>query len=314
MQENSQANAGLQYRVLSEKMITDIHAASLKILEETGVRVDGQEAQSLLKDAGASIGRNDIVRLPSRLVTEAISSAPKSVTLYHRDRKGKMVLEGTRAYYGTGSDCLFTYDLATGEKRRTVKQDTADFAVLADCLANIHFVMSMGNCQEIAPELRYRQEFEAMIMHTSKPICFTAQTIEEVEKITEAAALVAGGMEQFQAYPFLVLYNEPITPLVHPKESVDKILYCAERRIPMIYASGISAGATGPVTLAGCVALANAEVLSGLVIHQLKCKGAPFVYGSTITILDMSASTYTHGSPEHFLASTARALCPLMRC
>jgi len=307
MKTNCRTNTAPQFRLLTKDQIRNIHGASLHILEETGTRVESDEATALLERAGARTDRDGIVHIPSHVVEKAIRAAPGSVTLYHRDRKEKMVLESNCVYYGTGSDCPFTYDLATGKRRRTTKQDTVDFAVLADYLENIHFVMSMGNCQDVPSEARYRQEFETMVTHTTKPICFTAEKIGNLKKILEAAAIVAGGVDELRSYPFCVLYNEPISPLTHPRDSVEKLLHCAETRFPVIYSAGVSSGATGPATLAGCVAQANAEVLSGLAIHQLKAKGAPFIYGSTITILDMSTAGFTHGSPEHFLMSIARA-------
>jgi trimethylamine--corrinoid protein Co-methyltransferase len=307
MKTNYQVNMTPQFHLLTDSMIREIHAATLHVLEETGVKVESEQALALLKKAGALTQANGIVRIPSPIVEEAIRTAPKSVTIHHRDRKGKMVLDCNRVYFGTGSDCPFTYDLKTGERRRTTRQDTADFAVLADYLKNIHFVMSMGNCQDVPPEACYRQEFEAMVTHTTKPICFTVQSIEDLKKILKAAAVIAGGVEELRLYPFCVLYNEPISPLTNPRESVEKLLHCAETGIPIIYSPGMSAGGTGPVTLAGSVAQANAEILSGLVIHQLKAKGSPFIYGATITILDMSTGNFTHGTPEHFLMSVARA-------
>jgi trimethylamine--corrinoid protein Co-methyltransferase len=307
MKTNDQVNLTPQFHLFTESQMRDIHLATLHILEDTGVRVDEEESLAILERAGARVDLDRRVRVPSYLVEDAIRTAPKSVTLYHRDRKGKMVLEGYRVYYGSGSDCPYTYDLMTGQRRRTKKQDTADFAILADYLPNIHFVMSMGNCNDVPPEACYLHEFEAMVTHTTKPICFTVEKLEDTKKIVEAAAVIAGGKDALQANPFLVIYIEPISPLTHPRDSLERLLYCAGSRIPTIYSAGVSGGGTGPATLAGCVAQANAEVLSGLVIHQLKSKGAPFIYGATITILDMSTTNFTHGSPEHFLMSTARA-------
>jgi trimethylamine--corrinoid protein Co-methyltransferase len=114
-------------------------------------------------------------------------------------------------------------------------------------------------------------------------------------------------MDKFKAHPFAILYDEPQAPLCHPDQAVKKLFYCAEAQLPVIYAAGVSAGATGPITLAGAVVQANAEELSGLVIHQLKKRGAPFVYGCTVTILDMATTNYTHGCPEQFIMNTARA-------
>ncbi|MBW1712423.1 MAG: trimethylamine methyltransferase family protein [Deltaproteobacteria bacterium] len=307
MEKNDSANLGPHFRLLTEAQIQDLHLATLHVLEQTGVRVEGKEALDLLQGAGAKVEPNGIVRLPPQLVEQAISTAPQTVTLYHRDQQGEMVLEGRRFYFGTGSGCPFTYDLDSGELRRTIKKDTEKFARLADFLPNIDFVMSMGNCSDVPSQAVYWQEFQGMVTQTTKPICFTAETLEDVKRIYEASAVIAGDMDRFRAHPFAILYDEPQAPLCHPRPAVEKLLYCAQARLPVVYAAGVAAGGTGPATLAGAVVQANAEELSGLVIHQLRAQGAPFVYGCTVTILDMATSNYTHGCPEQFVMNTARA-------
>jgi trimethylamine--corrinoid protein Co-methyltransferase len=61
------------------------------------------------------------------------------------------------------------------------------------------------------------------------------------------------------------------------------------------------------VTLAGGLALGNAEVLSSLVMHQLKRAGAPFVYGSGLHHMDMKTTISVYGAPEFQLARVAVA-------
>lgn len=172
MKANDRVNLTPQFHLFTKSQIRDIHLATLHVLDETGVRVE-EEAVELLRDAGARTEGDGVVQFPSHLVEEAIRSAPKSVTLYHRDRKGKMAVEGYQVYFRTGAGCPFTYDLDTNQRRRTKKKDTEDFAVLADLLPNIDFVMSMGNCNDFPSEVCHRHEFEAMVTHTTKPICFT---------------------------------------------------------------------------------------------------------------------------------------------
>lgn len=307
MKANDNINIGPQFQLFTENQIKELHFATIHVLEETGVRVDNDEAILLLTNAGARVSDNNIVHFPPYLVQNALASAPKTVTLFHRDRKGRMVLEGRNIYFGTGSGCPFTYDIDSGEMRKTKATDTQNFSILADYLTNIDFVMSMGNCSDVPPEQVYLKEFENMVTKTTKPICFTAEKLSEVKKIYQAAAVISGSKENFRAYPFAILYDEPQAPLCHPDQAVKKLLFCAEEALPVIYAAGVAAGGTGPVTLAGAVVQANAEVLSGLVIHQLKRKGAPFVYGCTVTILDMATANYTHACPEQFIMNTARA-------
>jgi len=65
------------------------------------------------------------------------------------------------------------------------------------------------------------------------------------------------------------------------------------------------AGGTAPVTLAGTLVTHNAEVLSGIVLAQLTCKGAPVIYGSSTTCLDLRAAAAPVGSPELAVFSAA---------
>ena len=61
-------------------------------------------------------------------------------------------------------------------------------------------------------------------------------------------------------------------------------------------------GGTAPATLAGGLAIGNAEVLSGLVMHQLKHRGAPFIFGSGLHHMDMRTMISVYGAPEFQLA------------
>ncbi|RME48152.1 MAG: trimethylamine methyltransferase, partial [Caldilineae bacterium] len=66
-------------------------------------------------------------------------------------------------------------------------------------------------------------------------------------------------------------------------------------------------GGTAPITLAGAVALGNAEMLSGLVMHQLQNPGAPFLYGHGVHHLDMKEMVSVYGAPEFQLARVMAA-------
>ncbi|NIR00105.1 MAG: trimethylamine methyltransferase, partial [Gemmatimonadales bacterium] len=98
-----------------------------------------------------------------------------------------------------------------------------------------------------------------------------------------------------------------ISPLIHSPLGTEKLLFCAERRIPVAYPSGASAGATMPATLAGACAMANAECLSGLVMHQLTTPGAPFIYGANVTVMDMATMGFVYGGPEFSLTNAVFA-------
>jgi len=293
-------------RVLSEDQIRDIHFAALEILDSTGVSVRDKRATALLRRAGARVD-GDRVRIPQHLVTEALRTAPERVVISARTGEHAMPLEEGRVFFGTGSDTPNTIDPETGERRRARRQDVVDIARLCDALPNLDFVMSMGIPGDVPEKASYLHEFAAMMEGSSKPIVYTAQGQADMEDIYEMAAAVAGGEEALKANPFLAQYAEPISPLIHSPEGVEKLLFCADHGIPVAYVSGISAGASSPVTLAGGCALANAECLSGLVIHQLAAPGAPFIYGANVSVIDMSTLAYVYGGPEFSLTNAAFA-------
>jgi trimethylamine--corrinoid protein Co-methyltransferase len=123
--------------------------------------------------------------------------------------------------------------------------------------------------------------------------------------IYNMAVAVKGSAEALEREPFLLLYSEPIPPQVHTAMGVEKLIFCARRGIPVAYPTGAMAGATAPATLAGAVALGNAETLAGLVIHQLARSGAPYVYGGNTSIMNMPTGTFTYAAPEFHIAFSA---------
>jgi trimethylamine--corrinoid protein Co-methyltransferase len=109
---------------------------------------------------------------------------------------------------------------------------------------------------------------------------------------------VAGGLESLQKRPFLALYSEPSSPLVHSAEAIDKAIFAAEKRIPAVYTPCIISGATAPASLAGTLALGVAESLVGIVVSQLVREGTPIIMGGVYGIMDMRTTIYSYGSPE----------------
>jgi trimethylamine--corrinoid protein Co-methyltransferase len=116
---------------------------------------------------------------------------------------------------------------------------------------------------------------------------------------------VLGGPDEFAKTPLFVVYIEPSSPLTNSVEAVEKILYAAETGIPAIYTPCIMAGGTGPVTLAGTMVQALAEYLTGVVLAQLKCRGAGVIMGGVNSPMDMATSILSYGAPELGLISAA---------
>jgi trimethylamine--corrinoid protein Co-methyltransferase len=284
-----------------------LHAASCQILEQTGVKVFNTAALKLLKDGGAQV-EGELAKISAALVDRALASAPNAFNLYRRGTTEVAVrLDGESVYFGPGSDTLRYLDPRSGERRDFKLRDVADVIRLSDALPEIAFVMSCGIPRDVPAQLYFRYQFAAMLRHTTKPTVFVCNDLADIECIGAMAAAVAGGMERLTQYPTLLLYSEPSTPLCHAAEAVDKLLYCAQHALPVTHSPAPMMGGTAPVTLAGAVALGNAEMLSGLVMHQLRNPGAPFLYGHGVHHLDMKEMISVYGAPEFQLARVMAA-------
>ncbi len=298
--------------VLSKDEIEFFYWGALEVLERVGVRVLHPEALRLLREAGCFVNQDSIVRIRPILVEKAIRSVPKRLVIYDRDGKPSMQLGGgntggLNTYYGTGSDLGKTYDPYTGKLRLTVAQDIANMAKVVDSLLNLDFMMSYGIPSDCPLDRVYRTEFMEMVKNSTKPIVFTSDNGDDSRKIIEMAAVVAGGMERLKEKPFVLNYSQPTSPLQHSSDAMGKMLTCAEMGIPVVYPPGMIPGATAPTTLAGAITLSIAESLSGLVIHQLKRKGAPIVLCGAHGWLDMKSAINVYAAPGRLMTESVLA-------
>jgi trimethylamine---corrinoid protein Co-methyltransferase len=296
-----------KFSMLSQDDCFRIHQASCQILHRTGVQVLSPAGLKLLIDAGAVVTEN-VARIPPSLVEWALGSSSGPFNLFRRGSdQVALKLDGKGVYFGPGSDTLRYLDPHTGERRDFQLDDIADCIRVCDALPEIGFVMSVGIPRDVPLELYYRYQFAAMIRNTFKPIVVVCNDRLDLEAITAMAAVVAGGMDRLSRYPTFLVYAEPSTPLRHSVEATEKLLFCAEHSIPVTHSPAPMMGGTAPVTLAGAVALGNAEMLSGLVMHQLKNPGAPFLYGHGVHNLDMKTMISVYGSPGYQLARVMAA-------
>lgn len=296
-----------RHQILSDAQLEEIHQASLEILLRTGVRVHDAEVVEMLAGAGCEVKDTDLVRFPAAVVEDALGRAPSRIVLSDRLGVERLRLEGDNSYFGTGSDLPFTRDLETGKRRPSVLEDVGRAARLVDSLPNVDFVMSMAQASDVPVETSDRRSFLAMMENTSKPIVYTAWDEVGLADILAMAEIVAGGADELAERPFLLAYLEPTSPLQHSDVVLRKLLLLAERGLPFVYAPGPIEGASAPVTSAGSLAMANAEVLSGLVIAQLRRPGSPFLFGSGAGPLDMQTTVATYSSPEFMLHCKAMA-------
>ncbi len=277
-----------------------VHEASLTLLARTGVEMKDAGARELCAAAGASVDERR-VRMPATLVDAALASAPRSWTLHPRGgATAPLELRDGAGHFGSGPDCLYVSDPETGARRRALLADVERAALVAEALPNIDFVMSMGLPEDAANEVVDVAQFAAMLHGTRKPIVVSSPFGGETLHTMHEMAAACGEAASFAC----LAMSSP--PLMLDDVACSKALVCAELDIPLVLAPSVSAGAQGPASLAGCVAVANAEVLAGLVVHQLGKAGAPFVMGVGTGVMNMRSAVDVYNSPGVFLGNQAQ--------
>jgi len=299
MRTNYQVNSGVRFRMLSDDQLEELFLGVLHVLENTGLEVHHEESREILKEAGAWVDGTR-VRVPSWLVKESLRKAPRSFTLYARDgnREHNIQIGPGRAHFGPGPTCPNFIDVETLERRPYVKDDVSNVAKVVDALPNIDFCESLGSVDDVHADLSALYEFAHMFPNTSKPIVAWSFDKYDSEGIHQIAIAEAGGQKAFEQRPNYVHYCEPLSPLVSTFEALDKLVFAAEKRIPLIFTPCPIAGGTAPVTPAGIITQGAAESWMGLTIAQQIQPGLPFIMGGVFSVMDMNSMILAYGAPE----------------
>jgi trimethylamine--corrinoid protein Co-methyltransferase len=249
-----------------------------------------------MKKAGCLADANR-VRIPAHLVEWALRAAPRRIMIYDRSGKPVMPLGDRISTFGTGSDCLNILDHGTGERRKALLQDVVDGVRVADAMPHIDFIMSMFLPSDV-PFGADVQQMEVMLTYSTKPICFVTYEWEGTAQIVEMLELAAGGAEQLRINPTAILYLNPTTAFRHNEEALRKLIYAAEKHLPVVYLPDVQRGLSCPITFAGAMASANAGQLVGLLLAQLANEGAPIILNAAVpTTMDMKTMVMPYAEP-----------------
>jgi len=308
VQAGQRRSAGLGLSVFTETELADIHLATLEVLERTGVFVESPEALDLFADGGCLVDRDSgIVRIPGHVAEAALASSPRVITLGGRDPANDIVLSPGRVGFCNFGEGIQVVDVQTGEIRSSTKQDIADAARLADALDCVDvFEMAVG-ANDKPPETATIHNYEAALLNCTKPVSTGPQDGAAVRTTVEMAAVAMGGHDELRRRPILLFGTCPVSPLKLVREFCEIVIAAARAGLPNTVLTMAMAGGSSPVTLAGTLVTHNAEVLAGITLAQLTERGAPVLYGSSTTAMDLRFAAASVGSPELALIGAAVA-------
>jgi trimethylamine---corrinoid protein Co-methyltransferase len=291
--------------VLSADQVEAVHEASLSLLARTGMRVLEPSARERFRQAGCIVAE-DRVRFDPEMVTETISTAPSSFTLRARNPERTLTIGGNHVVFTAIGGPAFVSDLDGGRRPGTFAEQ-CDFLRLIQSVDVIH--QEGGGpfeAMDLPAETRHLDLLAALARLVDKNWQGIALGRERAIDSIEIAAIALGtdrdGLAAGPAVLAIVNTNSPLSLDIPMAEGLTE--FAAANQAVCITPFTL-AGAMAPATLGGALALQNAEVLAGVALTQLVRPGAPVMYGSFTSNVDMRSGSPAFGTPEYTKAAQA---------
>jgi len=282
---------------LSMAQMTKIHDASMALLKNTGIVINEDEALSIFKQHGFKVEGKTVFPTEDQ-IRKALATAPLSFVIEARN-PGKSVAigEDNFAFFpGYGAPYIIGID---GQQREATMEDYDSFCKLIQTSKYLDMNgWMMVEPFDMPPETVHMDMMLSNMLLCDKPFMGSPASRQGALDGIEMAAILWGSKEKIMEKPVSISLINSLSPLQFSEEMAASLIELARHGQACIVASLIMAGASGPVTLAGVLALQNAEILTGITLAQLVRPGAPVVYGSTSSAMDMKTGALSIGAPE----------------
>ena len=289
-----------------------IHTASLDILENVGIRVEGNpRALAYFDGGGARVerqGADGLVKIPAAVVEKCLQTAPKQVILCGRTPNYDHPLLPYQVTFTPFGEMIQAVDRRTREIRPTTQQDSADIARLCDASPEVGVmqrpVASLDKPLGTHPVFNA----QALFRETAKHVLIGPIDAQKFRVIAAIAAAHAGGSENLAQRPLFTTLTCPTPPLRLEKNCADLIIESALLPGGGLVSSPVPlSGISTPVTLAGTLVSITAEALSGLILAQLVRPGTRVILSNSGTIMDLRFMAGAYGAPEMGMISAGMA-------
>ena len=293
--------------IFSEDEVESIHESSLKVLCDTGIDFQSPRAVEILKREGAMIdsdGRR--VRLDPDFIMEKIATTPSEFTLHGRLKERHVHVGGRSVINTMVSSAPNVSDLDRGRIIGNF-EDYSNLIKLGESLNTVHALggYPVEPC-DIDVQLRHLHAVSAAVRLSTKPLFGYAIGSERMLDAIEVVRIGRGVDEEtLLKEPSITTVVNANSPLVYDKALLEGAIEMSEHNQPVIYTPFTLAGAMAPITVAGALVQQNAEALAGLAFHQCVNPGAPAIYGSFTSNVDMKSGSPAFGTPEYTQATIA---------
>ena len=292
-----------QLTLLNEEQILETHQYALRILSETGVRVDSPSVVEMLGKTGQVQVEGRNVKFSAELVECAIQSAPASIQIFNRRGNPAFNLGNDRLRFGVGVTALYYQEPVNGNLELFTRQHLRNLVRLGSALPLFDVISTPGIVRDVSEELG---DFYGSLEHlanTTKPLVLLVSDEHNFKPVLDMFEYLHGDLGE---KPFVLPYFNPISPLVIDSGTLLKMEASIERDVPFIFSNYSMAGVSTPLTPAGTFSLLLAELLAGLTISQVMKSGTPIVLGMLPVYFDMKG-LQTFYDPQSILLNLSCA-------
>lgn len=291
-------------RVFSDDQVESLHLAALAMLERQGMRVLSPRGRAALASAGAKVDESSqMVHLDPGLVTAALATVPPEVNLIARNPLRSSIVGGRHVVFAPVAGPPNASDLQRGKRSGSIA-DFRDFVRLAQAFDVIHVLAQMVEPQDVAVSERHLETTLAQLTLGDKVPGFYCRGEAQLADCF-AMARIAHGIDEatFRREPICYTICNTNSPLQLDVPMTDGIIDFAANGQLVIVTPFTLAGAMAPITIAGALTLAHAEALFGITLAQIIRPGAPVMYGSFTSNVDMKSGSPAFGTPEYTKAA-----------
>jgi trimethylamine--corrinoid protein Co-methyltransferase len=278
---------------LNKASLDTIHAYSLKVLQDTGIRFPSEKALALFKTHGFRVD-GSMVYFEEKDIQKALETVPAAFTIEARNPSRNIRIGESHYVMAPGYGPPFIIE-SSGAKRDATQADVETFCKLVQISKYLDFNSAIVvQPNDVPNETAHLDLLLATLTLTDKPIMGSSVSQAAARDSLKLAEMIWGSLDK----PVMIALIDSLSPLQYATQSVEALMVFAAAGQPLIIHSACTLGVSGPITIAGSLVISNATTLAGICLSQLINPGTPVVYGLGGSPVDMRTGGYVNASPE----------------
>ena len=285
-----------RYEILSEDAMTKLEAGWRRLVTEIGVEFDSDRALALFREAGQKV-EGQTVFLDPEWVLEQVAKAPREFDVQARNPEHTIHIGGDAMAFGAVYGPPFVRE---GDVRRDATMH--DFERFAKLAQTFPVLDSAGGviCEPNDTPLDSRHLDMTYALQTLTDKVYMGNVVSGVNARDTIAMgeILFGGREAIEKTPVTISLINCNSPLRWDERMIESLFEYTAAGQPCVLTPFILMGAMSPVTIPAALVQQIAEALSGIALAQLIRPGAPVIFGSFLSNIDMQSGSPTFGTPE----------------